>query len=101
MPQYPELQLLVAGDWKSADGAPVMNPADESILGTVPHPTRADLDAALSAAEQGFRVWRRRLGVDLAHDRLARQAGAVRSGPHPSVDLGRNDDLVSAGEILH
>jgi succinate-semialdehyde dehydrogenase/glutarate-semialdehyde dehydrogenase len=36
----------------------VINPADESIIGTVPHATRTDLDAALSAAEEGFRVWR-------------------------------------------
>src|ERR1700732_4707029 len=59
MPQYPDLQLFVAGDWKSAEGAPVINPADESILGTVPHASRADLDAALTAAEEGFRVCRR------------------------------------------
>jgi len=59
MPQYPDLQLYVAGEWKSADGAPVLNPADESILGTVPHATQADLDAALTAAEAGFKIWRR------------------------------------------
>ncbi|HET6307078.1 MAG TPA: aldehyde dehydrogenase family protein, partial [Rhodopila sp.] len=59
MASYPELQLFGAGEWKSRDGAPVINPADESILGTVPHATRADLDAALTAAEQGFQVWRR------------------------------------------
>jgi succinate-semialdehyde dehydrogenase / glutarate-semialdehyde dehydrogenase len=35
MPQYPDLQLFVAGDWKSADGAPVINPADEISIGTV------------------------------------------------------------------
>jgi succinate-semialdehyde dehydrogenase/glutarate-semialdehyde dehydrogenase len=56
MPQYPDLRLFVAGDWKSADGASVINPADENIIGTVPHATRADLDAALTAAEEGFRV---------------------------------------------
>jgi succinate-semialdehyde dehydrogenase / glutarate-semialdehyde dehydrogenase len=59
MPHYPELQLYVAGEWRSRDGAPVINPADESILGTVPHAARADLDDALTAAEEGFRVWRR------------------------------------------
>jgi succinate-semialdehyde dehydrogenase / glutarate-semialdehyde dehydrogenase len=58
MPIYPDLQLYVAGEWRSRDGAPVLNPADESILGTVPHATRADLDDALNAAEDGFRVWR-------------------------------------------
>jgi succinate-semialdehyde dehydrogenase / glutarate-semialdehyde dehydrogenase len=58
MPAYPDLQLYIGGEWRSRDGAPVINPADESILGTVPHATRADLDDALAAAEQGCRVWR-------------------------------------------
>jgi succinate-semialdehyde dehydrogenase / glutarate-semialdehyde dehydrogenase len=59
MAQYPELQLFVAGEWRRRDGASVVNPADESILGTVPHATRADLDDALTAAAAGFRAWRR------------------------------------------
>lgn len=58
MVQYPNLQLHIAGEWKSADGEPVINPADETVLATVPHATRADLDRALSAARDGFRVWR-------------------------------------------
>ncbi|MGH7046600.1 MAG: NAD-dependent succinate-semialdehyde dehydrogenase [Stellaceae bacterium] len=58
MPSYPKLKLYIGGEWRSRDGAPVVNPADESILGTVPHATRADLDDALAAAETGFRVWR-------------------------------------------
>jgi succinate-semialdehyde dehydrogenase/glutarate-semialdehyde dehydrogenase len=58
MPSYPELKLYVGGEWRSRDGAPVINPVDESILGTVPHATRADLDDALAAAEKGFKVWR-------------------------------------------
>jgi succinate-semialdehyde dehydrogenase/glutarate-semialdehyde dehydrogenase len=52
------LKLYVGGEWRSRDGAPVINPVDESILGTVPHATRADLDDALAAAEKGFKVWR-------------------------------------------
>ena len=58
MSPYPELKLYIGGEWRSRDGAPVINPADESILGTVPHATHADLDDALAAAETGFRVWR-------------------------------------------
>jgi len=58
MSQYPELKLHVAGEWRSRDGSPVLNPADESILGTVPHASRSDLDDALNAAEEGFKVWR-------------------------------------------
>ncbi len=59
MPQYPELKLYIGGEWKTAPGAPVVNPADESVLGTVPHATRVDMDAALAAAEEGFKVWSR------------------------------------------
>jgi succinate-semialdehyde dehydrogenase / glutarate-semialdehyde dehydrogenase len=58
MANYPDLQLLIGGEWKSADGQPVLNPADESVLGIVPHASRADLDAALEAAESGLRTWR-------------------------------------------
>jgi succinate-semialdehyde dehydrogenase/glutarate-semialdehyde dehydrogenase len=55
--QYPELQLYIGGEWKSADGQPVINPADETTLAHVPTATRSDLDAALSAAQDGFRIW--------------------------------------------
>jgi succinate-semialdehyde dehydrogenase/glutarate-semialdehyde dehydrogenase len=57
MPEYPELQLYIGGHWKSAPGQPVINPADESVVGTVPTATRSDLDGALSAAEDGLKVW--------------------------------------------
>ena len=59
MPAYPELKLYIGGEWKTADGAPVLNPHDESVLGVVPHANRTDLDNALAAAEHGFRVWSR------------------------------------------
>jgi succinate-semialdehyde dehydrogenase / glutarate-semialdehyde dehydrogenase len=58
MTAYPDLKLFIGGEWKSAEGLPVLNPADESAIGVVPHATRADLDATLTAAEGGFRVWR-------------------------------------------
>lgn len=56
---YPDIQLYIDGHWRSAPGAPIINPADESVIGTVPHATHADLDDALAAAERGFAVWRR------------------------------------------
>ena len=60
MIQYPDLQLYIGGAWrKTADGQPVLNPADESVIGSVPVATRTDLDAALSAAADGFRIWSR------------------------------------------
>ncbi len=78
MAAYPELQLFIGGTWKRADGQPVLNPADESVLGIVPHATRADLDDALTAAEEGFRVWRatapaKRCDIILKAARIARE----------------------------
>src|SRR5260221_2276092 len=57
MSEYPQLKLYIGGEWKTASGAPVINPADESVLGTVPHATRADLDDALAAAGGGLKLW--------------------------------------------
>lgn len=60
MTRYPELQLYIGGQWRtSAETIPVLNPADESLLGQLPVATTADLDDALAAAEAGFRVWSR------------------------------------------
>jgi succinate-semialdehyde dehydrogenase/glutarate-semialdehyde dehydrogenase len=58
MTQYPDLQLYIGGAWrKAADGQPVLNPADESVIGMVPIASRSDLDDALAAAAAGFKVW--------------------------------------------
>ncbi|MEC9368455.1 MAG: NAD-dependent succinate-semialdehyde dehydrogenase [Pseudomonadota bacterium] len=75
---YPKLKLLIGGEWIERDGEPVLNPADESTLGAVPHATEADVDAALAAAEEGFRVWRntppdRRASIILQAARLMRE----------------------------
>jgi succinate-semialdehyde dehydrogenase / glutarate-semialdehyde dehydrogenase len=77
MTAYPDLALFIGGEWKSGEGLPVLNPADESVVGIVPRATRADLDAALAAAESGFRLWRatspaRRAEIILKAARLIR-----------------------------
>jgi len=59
MAEYPQIELYIDGQWKRASGQPVLNPADESVLGTVPTATTADLDDALAAAEKGFALWRK------------------------------------------
>jgi succinate-semialdehyde dehydrogenase/glutarate-semialdehyde dehydrogenase len=56
---YPDIQLYIDGHWRSAPGASIINPADESVIGTVPHATKGDLDDALAAAERGFAMWRK------------------------------------------
>ena len=58
---YADLGLFIGGAWLGAEGrktSPVINPATEEVIGQLPHATPADLDRALAAAEQGFRVWR-------------------------------------------
>ena len=59
MSEYPQLKLLIGGEWRTRSGSPVLNPADESVLGEVPHATRQDMADAVAAAEKGFHVWRR------------------------------------------
>lgn len=78
MAKYPELQLLIGGKWISRDGAPVINPADETVVGTVPHATQADLAAAVAAAEEGFKVWRRTSPAKRA-EIIMKAVGIVRS----------------------
>ncbi len=58
MTVYPELYLYIAGAWrKSKETLPVLNPADESVLGELPIASRSDLDDALDAAAAGHKVW--------------------------------------------
>ncbi|AZO80338.1 MULTISPECIES: NAD-dependent succinate-semialdehyde dehydrogenase [unclassified Bosea (in: a-proteobacteria)] len=60
MTAYPDLKLYIGGAWrKTSDSVPVLNPADENVIGAVPVASRADLDDALAAAREGFRLWSR------------------------------------------
>ncbi|MDR3535673.1 MAG: NAD-dependent succinate-semialdehyde dehydrogenase [Acetobacteraceae bacterium] len=86
MTNYPALKLHIGGAWRTADGAPVINPADESVLGTVPHASRSDLDDALAAAEEGFRVWSRTAPAKRA-EIITKATGIMR---------GRIEDMATA-----
>lgn len=58
---YPDTRLFIAGAWRdAADGRslPVQNPANGAEIGRVAHAGRADLDAAIAAAQTGFEIWR-------------------------------------------
>lgn len=59
--QYPQLALLIDGQWLSGEGrdtVAVINPATGAVLGQLPLATAADLDRALEAAERAWPVWR-------------------------------------------
>jgi len=58
---YPNTQLYINGSWRDAsDGntLAIMSPADGSAIGSVASASIADLDLALSAASQGFLIWK-------------------------------------------
>lgn len=55
------LSLYIDGEFLGGEGRqdePVVNPADGSVVGRLPHATKADLDRALQAAERAFASWR-------------------------------------------
>src|SRR3954463_8825468 len=58
---YSDLALYIDGKWMTGGGRKgedVLNPATEKPLAHLPHASKADLDAALSAAKKGFATWR-------------------------------------------
>lgn len=58
MPTYPDLKLYIGGAWRSSpETMAVLNPSNESVLGALPVARQSDLDDALEAAANGFKIW--------------------------------------------
>ena len=58
---YEKLELFIDGAFRQGSGGKtedVINPADESVLGELPHASKSDLDEALAAADRMFPIWR-------------------------------------------
>ncbi len=75
---YPNPALHVAGSWlevASGGQRPVINPADESILGTLPLAGESELAAAAASSLRGFADWRRR--TPLERSAVLRRAGQL------------------------
>ncbi|WP_323006582.1 NAD-dependent succinate-semialdehyde dehydrogenase [Pseudorhodobacter sp.] len=67
MSTYPDLKLYIGGEWrKTPDDMPVINPATEAEIARLPRARISDLDDALAAAQDGFRIWRRTAPRDRA-----------------------------------
>lgn len=59
---YPTLSLYIDGEFIHGGGRrhqDVFNSANNEVIASLPHATPEDLDAALAAAERGFRQWRK------------------------------------------
>ncbi len=66
---YPNVQLLIDGQWRdAADGKTmaVFNPSSGENLGNLAHAGQVDLDLALNAAQRGFDIWRNTVPVERA-----------------------------------
>jgi succinate-semialdehyde dehydrogenase/glutarate-semialdehyde dehydrogenase len=76
---YPNTQLFINGQWRdAADGRTlaVFNPATGKEIGRVAHAGKADLDAALEAAQKGFETWRDLLPAE--RSKIMRKAAGFR-----------------------
>lgn len=58
MSSYPNIRMLIDGQWIERPGEPVLNPADGLVIGSVPHALDQDLIDAVAAAKKGAKVWR-------------------------------------------
>ena len=59
---YETLNHYIDGKWTkgtSSKAQDVMNPSTNAVLGNLPHASKADLDAALKAAQKGFNTWKK------------------------------------------
>src|ERR1700753_3356060 len=64
---YTQLGLYIDGKWSHGNGGggeDVLNPATQKPLAHLPHATTADLDAALAAADKGFKLWKAKSAYD-------------------------------------
>jgi succinate-semialdehyde dehydrogenase/glutarate-semialdehyde dehydrogenase len=83
---YDNLELYIDGKFtKGASGATqdVVNPSKDNVLAGLPLAKRPELDAALAAADKGFKVWRRESAFERAKimrkaaELLRARAGAI------------------------
>jgi len=83
---YSELGLYIDGKWLNGEGRKgedVINPATGKVLAHLPHASKSDLDAALSAAEKGFAVWKATSAYDRA--KIMRKAAELLRERHEHV----------------
>ena len=103
---YPTLSLYIDGRFLHGDGRKVqdiVNPATDEVIGKLPHASRADLDAALAAAERAFAGWKKSSPIERSKV-LRRVAELAREraqdiGRHITLDQGK-PLAESVGEVV-
>lgn len=58
MSTYPHIQLFIGGQWVQVkESLPILNPSNDEQIGLLPVADENHLDKALTAAEEGFKIW--------------------------------------------
>ncbi len=103
---YPQLSLYIDGRFLHGEGRKeqdVFNPATGEVIGKLPHATRADLDAALAAAERAFAHWKK--SSPMERSKVLRRVGelarerAQQIGRDITLDQGK-PLAESVGEVV-
>ena len=84
-----DLQLFIAGAWRSGEGrdvAPVYNPATGAPIAELPVASAADLDEALAAADKAWPLWRAKTPDERAA-LMHKAAGIIRERIEPIATL--------------
>lgn len=104
--------LYIDGEWRpSSDGAtlPIIDPATEEQVDTVPVATAQDLDSALDAAECGWKAWRevdawtrsatlRRVAA-LVRERVDQIAACITEEQGKTLGEARGETLATADQF--
>ncbi len=86
---YEDLCLYIDGEFIKGGGrkeSDVVNPADGSVIGRLPHATTEDLDRALAAAQRAFAEWR--LSSPQERSRILRRVAELSR--ERATEIGRN-----------
>ena len=97
----PSSSFYIDGKWLNGEGRKgedVINPATGKALAHLPHASKADLDAALAAAEKGFALWKATSAYDRA--KILRKAADLCASAHDHIskvhDPGAGQGLSSS-----
>jgi succinate-semialdehyde dehydrogenase / glutarate-semialdehyde dehydrogenase len=109
---YTELALFIDGKWfdgAGRKGEDVINPATGKVLAHLPHASKADLDAALAAAEKGFATWKvmsaydrskiMRKAADLLRER-AQHVATVQTQEQGKVFAESRVEVLTSADII-
>jgi succinate-semialdehyde dehydrogenase/glutarate-semialdehyde dehydrogenase len=109
---YTELALFIDGKWLDGSGRKgedVVNPATGKVLAKLPHASKADLDAALAAAEKGFATWKvlsaydrskiMRKAADLLRER-AEHVATVQTQEQGKVFAESRVEVLTSADII-